>query len=69
MTNKNNKEFKMPSKTYSQGEIGMRTEVDPEHPDYNIDRYAGDSVDEHKELERANEDIAEKEIAQINENL
>ncbi|MDT8861190.1 hypothetical protein N0O92_13190 [Alkalihalobacillus sp. MEB130] len=63
------KEFEMPSKTYARGEIGIRTEVDPAHPDYNIDQYAGDSVNEHKELERANEDIAEKEIGQINENL
>ncbi|MCL7749449.1 hypothetical protein [Halalkalibacter alkaliphilus] len=58
-------EFIMPTEANTSGEMGIRTEVDPAHPEHTIDRYAGDSVNEHKELERANEDLAEEEISQI----
>jgi len=35
----------------------------------NQDRYAGDSIDEHRIIESENIHIAEKEIGQQNENL
>lgn len=44
---------------------GVRTELDAEHPQDTIDRYPGDSVNEHKELEKVNEGLAEKEIKQV----
>ncbi|KHF38889.1 hypothetical protein [Halalkalibacter okhensis] len=58
-------QFNMPTEANTRGEYGIRTEVNSAHPEHTIDRYAGDSVNEHKELERANEDIAEDEISQI----
>jgi hypothetical protein len=68
LANKPKRTFDMPTEANTGGELGIRTEVDPHNPSNTIDRYAGDSVNEHKDLERANEDIAEEEIKQINEN-
>ncbi|WP_227936403.1 hypothetical protein [Alkalihalobacillus deserti] len=68
MNNKKKKTFDMPTQANTGGEIGVRTELDPYHPSNTIDRYPGDSVDEHKELEKANEYFADEEIKQINEN-
>ncbi|MET3697473.1 hypothetical protein [Bacillus oleivorans] len=46
-------------------EYGIRTDLDSAHPYNTVDRYAGDSVNEHKELEKVNESFAEKEISQV----
>lgn len=61
--------FKMPNQANVGGEIGVRTDLDPLHPSATVDRYAGDSVDEHKELEKANEHFADEELSQQNNNL
>ena len=46
-------------------EYGIRTDLDSAHPYNTVDRYPGDSVNEHKELEKVNEHFAEKEISQV----
>ncbi|GAA0327115.1 hypothetical protein GCM10008967_17060 [Bacillus carboniphilus] len=46
-------------------EFGIRSDLDSTHPYETVDRYAGDSVNEHKELEKVNEHFAEKEISQV----
>ncbi|GAE36965.1 hypothetical protein [Halalkalibacter akibai] len=65
---KKKKTFDMPTQANTGGQFGVRTELDPHHPANTVDRYPGDSVNEHKDLERANEYIANDEIKQINEN-
>nr|WP_273840451.1 hypothetical protein [Halalkalibacter alkalisediminis] len=65
---KKKKTFDLPTEANTGGEIGIRTELDPYHPSNTIDRYPGDSVNEHKDLEKANEHFADEEIKQINEN-
>ncbi|ARK30554.1 hypothetical protein [Halalkalibacter krulwichiae] len=60
--------FTMPTQATLDGEIGIRTELDSRDPSQTVDRYAGDSVDQHKELEKANEGLAEAEIKQVSEN-
>ncbi|MFC0471479.1 hypothetical protein ACFFHM_13505 [Halalkalibacter kiskunsagensis] len=61
-------QFPMPTEANTGGEMGVRTELDPKNPSSTVDRYAGDSVDQHKELERANEHFADEEISQIIDN-
>ncbi|WP_077625216.1 hypothetical protein [Sediminibacillus massiliensis] len=48
--------------------IGIRTDLDSKHPFNTVDRFAGDSVNEHKELEKANEHFAAEEIKQVRDN-
>ncbi|WP_088105211.1 hypothetical protein [Halalkalibacter urbisdiaboli] len=64
---KNKKENRV-SQTYDTGKIGLQNEIRSNFPFDTTDRYAGDSVDKHKEMENANEDIAKEEISQINNN-
>ncbi|MRH43799.1 hypothetical protein GH741_14065 [Aquibacillus halophilus] len=69
--NRNKKQdgsFNKKTKANSAEGIGIRTELDSEHPYHTIDQYAGDSVDEHKEIENANEHFADEELDQINNN-
>lgn len=49
--------------------IGIRTDLDTKHLFDTVDRYAGDSVNEHKQMEEANEHFASEEIEQVNNNL
>lgn len=65
MKKEQNKKVEFPTEANTSGEIGVRTELDPIHPSRTVDRYAGDSVDEHKELEKANEHFADEEISQV----
>ncbi|WP_070121418.1 hypothetical protein [Bacillus marinisedimentorum] len=51
-----------------EGEIGIRTELNALHPFESVSRFAGDSVDEHKDLEEVNEYFSEMTISQINRN-
>ncbi|MBM7571213.1 hypothetical protein [Aquibacillus albus] len=60
--------FKSKTKRNSIEGMGIQTEVDPEHPLETVDRYTGDSVNEHKVMEEANEFIADKEIEQVDNN-
>ncbi|MDL4841180.1 hypothetical protein [Aquibacillus rhizosphaerae] len=48
--------------------ISVETDLDPKHMFDTTDRYAGDSVNEHKQMEKANAYIAEEELEQINNN-
>ncbi|WLR50375.1 hypothetical protein LC040_14035 [Bacillus tianshenii] len=65
---KDAKKFPIPNQASMGGEVGIRTDINSEHPYSSIDHYAGDSVDEYRQIEAANEHIADKEIAQITEN-
>jgi hypothetical protein len=58
-------EFPIPTEANTEGQLGVRTELDPAHPSNTVDRFAGDSVEEHKQLEKANEHFADKEISQV----
>ncbi|MFB4166057.1 hypothetical protein ACE1TI_20220 [Alteribacillus sp. JSM 102045] len=58
------KKFDFPTQANTDGEIGVHTSLKANKPFDTEDRFAGDSVDEHKQLEAANEDLAEKEISQ-----
>ncbi|MCT2536134.1 hypothetical protein NC661_17000 [Aquibacillus koreensis] len=49
--------------------MGVRNDMSTENPTGMIDRYAGDSVNEHKNLETANAYLAEEEIKQQRDNL
>ncbi|MFC4402793.1 hypothetical protein [Gracilibacillus xinjiangensis] len=60
--------FQMPNPANQDGEIGIRKDMNPSQPADTIERYAGDSVDSHKDLEEANEYIANKEIGQVRHN-
>ncbi|WP_226035530.1 hypothetical protein [Aquibacillus saliphilus] len=64
-----NRTFKNKTKENSSEGIGIKTELDSELPYHTVDQYAGDSVNEHKEIEKANEHFADEEIEQINNNL
>ena len=64
----NDKVFKKSTKDKSLEGIGVRTDIDSAHPLQSIERSAGSSVEEHKQMERANEYIADEELNQINEN-
>nr|WP_261130540.1 hypothetical protein [Bacillus sp. Marseille-Q3570] len=52
----------------SSGKLGIRTGLESDRPFNSEVRFPGDSIDEHKELESANEYFAEKEISQSNNN-
>ncbi len=49
-------------------EITIRSDIDSKDIFHSTPVYAGDSVDEHKQLEEVNEMLSEKEIKQSNEN-
>lgn len=49
-------------------EMIIRSDVDSKDIFHSTPVYAGDSVDQHKELEEGNEMFSEKEIKQSNEN-
>ncbi len=55
------KTFDFPTQANTNGEISVRTGPNSLGEK---DRFAGDSVDEHMELEAANAELAEKEISQ-----
>ncbi len=50
-------------------EITIRSDINPKNIFHSTPIYAGDSVDQHKQLEEINEMFSEKEIKQNNENL
>ncbi|WP_311775133.1 hypothetical protein [Alkalihalobacillus sp. TS-13] len=52
----------------SSGQLSIRTGLESDRPLDSEERFPGDSIDEHKELESANEYFAEKEISQSNNN-
>ncbi|MEC2159603.1 hypothetical protein [Virgibacillus halodenitrificans] len=66
MTDKSKKKFDIP--TPVDGEISTITVLQTNKPFDRAENYAGDSVDEHKILEGANEYLARKQISQINNN-
>lgn len=68
MKKQSKKTFKRRTQANIDGELSVQDGLDANHPLKKEDNYAGDSVDEHKELEAANEVMAEKEIEQINHN-
>ncbi|WP_174613001.1 hypothetical protein [Virgibacillus ihumii] len=68
MKKQEKKKFNMPTQANMDGEYNIRNGLDAKKPYNEDDDAAGDSVDEHKELEAANEIIAEKVISQINNN-
>lgn len=58
------KKFPIPSQANQSGEIGIRTEA-ANHPLHPKSKPSGGSVDEHRNLEDANEYMAQKEISQV----
>ncbi|MGP4041425.1 hypothetical protein ACTWP4_16200 [Gracilibacillus sp. D59] len=68
MKKERKKSFHMPNQANQVGEIGIRVDIDPAHLEDTVERYAGDSVNEHKQLEEANEYLAKKEIEQVRNN-
>lgn len=66
MTDKPKK--KVDISTSVDGEISASTGLQTNKPFDSAENYAGDSVDEHKILEGANEYLARKQISQINNN-
>ncbi|WP_186576807.1 hypothetical protein [Aquibacillus kalidii] len=65
----NKKDFKGKTKENSLEQVSVRTDLSTDHPYDTTTRYAGDSVNEHKAKESANEFFAEKEIEQVRNNL
>jgi hypothetical protein len=59
----------IPSNTPLNMTYSVRTDLNSENPFNTTSYYAGDSVDEHKDLEEANDYFNEKELGQENENL
>lgn len=49
-------------------EVTIRSDIDSKDIFHSTPYYAGDSVDQHKQLEEVNEMFSEKEIKQSNEN-
>ncbi|MYL60278.1 hypothetical protein GLW20_22465 [Virgibacillus halodenitrificans] len=68
MTDKSKKKFDIPTPANTDGEISAGTGLQTDKPFDSAENYAGDSVDEHKILEGANEYLARKQISQINNN-
>ena len=58
------KKFDMPTQANADGEFGVQNGLRANYPFDYQNKMVGDSVKEHKELEAANEVIAEKEIGQ-----
>ncbi|WP_054635779.1 MULTISPECIES: hypothetical protein [Bacillaceae] len=62
------KKFKLPTQADAKGEIGVRTGSSSNQPFTRTEEITGDSVDAHREIEVANEDIAKDEIMQVYNN-
>ena len=58
------KKFEMPTEANIDGEISVQNGIRANYPYDYLNKMVGDSVKEHKELEAANEILAEKEIGQ-----
>ncbi|MFA1821054.1 hypothetical protein ACDX78_12885 [Virgibacillus oceani] len=69
MAQKPKKKFELPTEANQDGELGVTNGLKFNHPFQAEDAPSGSSVDEHKKLESANEEIAEKEISQVYNNL
>ncbi|WP_138420072.1 hypothetical protein [Aquibacillus sediminis] len=69
MKEQNKKSFSKTTKANSSEQVGVRTDLEADHPLDTTDQYAGDSVNEHKAMENANQYIAEEEFKQERENL
>jgi hypothetical protein len=59
----------IPTNTPLNMTYSIRSDLNSENPFHTTSYYAGDSVNEHKDLEESNEYIDQKEIGQQNENL
>jgi hypothetical protein len=59
----------IPTNTPLNMTYSVRTDLSSENPFNTTSYYAGDSVNEHKDLEESNQYIAQKELGQENENL
>ncbi|TRM11233.1 hypothetical protein FH966_05640 [Lentibacillus cibarius] len=68
MKKQHKKKFDQPTQANMDGELSISDGLDANHPFKEEDNPAGDSVDEHKELEAANELMAKKQLSQINNN-
>ncbi|MDY0406785.1 hypothetical protein P5G51_016740 [Virgibacillus sp. 179-BFC.A HS] len=69
MTEKPKKKFQFPVEANTNGEISATTGLHTNNPFNQEDNFAGDSVDDHKEFEAANEHLAKKQLSQLNNNL
>lgn len=68
MKDERKKSFQIPNPANQAGELGIRKDTNPADLEDTVDRYVGDSVAAHKELEEANEYVADKEIEQVRNN-
>lgn len=62
MKEKRKKGVQFPTEANTQGDVGVQVKLN--NSVKTEDKFVGDSIDEHKELEAGNEYIAEKEIGQ-----
>ncbi|QKY71028.1 hypothetical protein [Lentibacillus sp. CBA3610] len=69
MKKQGKKTFKKRTQANQDGELSVTDGLNTQHPLKKEDDDTGDSVDEHKKLEAANEVMAEEEIEQLNRNL
>lgn len=69
MSEKTKKKFEIPTQSNKSGSIGIRAGLTSNNPWTSPDNLEGDSVDEHEQLEAANEEIAKDEIMQEYNNL
>ncbi|HLR68638.1 hypothetical protein [Virgibacillus alimentarius] len=68
MKEQSNKKSQFPTKANEEEQINVHNELKANKPLPMQNKFAGDSVDEHKRLEAANEIIAKKEISQTYNN-
>lgn len=68
MTQKPKKKFPLPTEGNQDGKWSVTGGLEFNHPFQAEDAQAGTSVDEHKKLESANEEISEKEFGQQMDN-
>jgi hypothetical protein len=66
--NKEESKFNMPTQANTDGQFKVQNGLKENYPFDSLNRMVGDSVKDHKELEAANEVIAEKEIGQTYNN-
>lgn len=64
MAKEEKKKFNLPTQANTDGELTVQNGLRQNYPFDYLNKMVGDSVKEHKELEAANEVIAEKEIGQ-----
>lgn len=62
------RKFNLPTEANVDGKISAQNGLKQNYPFDSLNKMVGDSVKEHKELEAANEILAEKEIGQTFEN-